>query len=42
MSDKLVTIAIPIYNAMPYEAVEGLVEFMDAFSKKHPKKEGDR
>ena len=31
-----------IYNAMPYEAVEGLVEFMDAFSKKHPKKEGDR
>lgn len=31
-----------IYNAMPYEAVEGLVEFMDLFSKKHPKKEGDK
>lgn len=30
-----------IYNAMPYEAVEGLVEFMDAFAKRHPKKERD-
>ncbi len=30
-----------IYNAMPIEAVEGLVNFMNSFAKAHPKKEGN-